>query len=116
MMKRRIVIIFIIVLIFAFVAVVLFEQSRESYRSIYISDKMEVFVSKTRSYKSGLIINDSLVLPSMTKRIINDSNLYAIRYKYFGSLEAPFKIYKKQNNDTIVIIKDYEIIYYKLND
>lgn len=119
MKKKFTLIIFFAALLFAFVGIVLLEQREETYRSIYIKDEIEISVLKTRNYKSGVIINDSLTLPGMSKRIVKDSLFYGdklvIHFQYLKDVAPPYKIIKKKNNDTIVVCKLYsDTLFYKL--
>ena len=113
---KKSVIAFIVFVFILFVLVIIFAQHFNENKLLNIESEINLKATETYHYKGFVTVNDSVTISENTSRIVNDSSLYIVRYKYFGSLEAPFKIYKKQNNDTIVVIKGYETLYYKLND
>ncbi len=116
-MKLKQVALLIILLMVTFVTSIILSSKFNSKKELSFSESLNTYVTlrNKNNYKGIVIINDTLAIYGNTPRINIDSSLYIVRYKNFGSLDAPYKIMKKHNNDTIIVIKDYETLYYKLN-
>ena len=106
---------FIVFLFLLFVLTIFISQN--SNKNKLLSKESEIILKATQAhnYKGFITINDSITISENTPRVKIDSSLFIVRYEDFGSLETPFNIIKKHNNDTIVVIKDYKTFYYMLN-
>lgn len=112
---KKIIFAFVLFIFTLFILTIVLTQYFNENKQLSFKSEIKFVATKTHQYKGFVTINDSITISGNTPRINIDSSLYIVRYKDFGSLDAPYKIMKKQNNDTIIVIKDYETLYYKLN-
>ncbi len=76
------------------------------------SDAIDLKITKVKTYRGFITLNDSVVISGNLPRINIDTIVN--RYSVLGNIRAPFHISKSVNNDTIIIVKGNEILIYKL--
>ena len=81
-------------------------------KSIKKGIAIDLEVTQTITYKGVVTLNDSIVVDGALPRI--NPNSISNRYKTFEFLDTPFRIIKKANNDSIIIIKDSETLIYQI--
>jgi hypothetical protein len=91
-----------------------------------IEDRLNIYSEKLEFYKGQIIINDTVVVSGNTFQIV-DIGAYQIKEKVkplyrpknrpyrprLYDLDGPYTIMKEANNDTIVVIKNIDTLYFK---
>lgn len=100
--------------------------SKSEYYLIEYKDSIDLLTRNIRFVKEEIIINDSMIIGGNTFQIKNIGT-YLIKEKtkpiYIPSksrnkpslydLDGPYHIFKEVNNDTIMIIKNQDTLYFK---
>lgn len=73
---------------------------------------IDLEVIKVERYKGFITLNDSIVLSANLLRINPDK--YVNRYERIGMINSKYHLSKSANSDTLVVLKDYETLIYKL--
>jgi hypothetical protein len=83
---------------------------------LLINHSIDVDVKSIIGYKSALILNDTIAIFKECPRLftINQKHYYKDYYRYIESLKEPYHLSKKENSDTIVIVKSKDTLFYKL--
>ena len=105
--------ILVLVLIAIFVTVIAISRIKNVDKTLKIESEIDLNIVKDKSYKGFTTMNDSIVISDLSPRI-NIKEKGNFIYKVFGSLDAPFKITKHVNSDTLIVIKDSQKLFYKL--
>lgn len=109
----------IITITIMFIFLVIHSMKSNKNRLLRKYDFIELKIDKINKYKGVVLMNDSIAVFGNTPRIVKDSffngDKLHVRYEFFENLRAPFTLVKKKNNDTIIVVKEYETLYYKLD-
>ncbi|MEM5565208.1 hypothetical protein WNY78_08835 [Psychroserpens sp. AS72] len=82
-------------------------------KSLKIESEIKLDITRIYRHKGVILLNDSIVLTQNCPRIDIKNKDYVI-YKQIEDINKPYKLIKKANNDTILIIKDSDSLLYKL--
>ncbi len=101
-MKKSYLILFIIIFIISCV----------KYKSISHESKIDLRVKDYFRRKGYIIYNDSVAVSENYRQVFKKDANIKIPYK-MHFIKPPFKLFKKENNDTLLFIKDADTLYYK---
>lgn len=95
-----------------FLLVIIYYNLFQDDKTLNFENSIDLNVTKIREYKGFVTMNDSIAIDGNLLRVNFDST--SMRYKNFDLLKPNFRITKEAKNDTIIVLKDSEILIYKL--
>lgn len=95
-----------------FIGIILFHSTTID-KTLRIENEVNMYITKINKYKGVMLLNDSFVISENCPKI---NSAESESKSTIGIIKEPFQIIKKSYNDTIQIVQDNKIFYYKLLD
>ncbi|GAA4964881.1 hypothetical protein [Algibacter aquimarinus] len=115
-MNKKTLLILMLLIIGIFISMVIKYHYYNKNIELLKEDQIDLDISKIKKYKNVLILNDSISIFKRTYRVYpkKHEHFYLNYYKYIESIDDPFHLSKKADNDTLIIIKNSDTLFYKL--
>ena len=85
------------------------------YSRIEFQTKLYLNVTFIKKVRGSLSLNDSVVIYGNYPVIISNIN-YIKKNHIFSDEMAPYELFKKVDNDTLLLVKNSDSLYFKLID
>jgi len=105
----------IILLVIGFIVAINFPLIEDFSDTKFLDNKTQVnaIIKDESIIKGSIKLNDIIYLSQNTPHLKNDIN-NSIRM--ISDIKPPYRLFKTENNDTILVIKNRDSIYFKLID
>lgn len=113
MKKNSITSIVIFIVASLFLLVVAYSRFNSVDKTLKFSHEVNLEVIKIKRYRGVMLLNDSIAVFENSPRINIDTSEFNY-YKRFKDLTKPFRLIKAKDNNSILVIKDSDSLYYKL--
>lgn len=94
-------------------AIILTSCWRSEDKMLKTESEVKLKITHDYAYKGVIAYNDSIVVSSNCPQIYKDYN----KTNYYGTiknLSVPFELIKKRGSDTLIIVKNYDSLYFKI--
>jgi hypothetical protein len=99
-----------------FFTIVINDRLFNRKKSLIIDDFLDIEVVNIRKYKNIIVLKDTISIFKNTERVFpkNSKQYYKNYYKFIKSVKPPFHLHKKKGSDTLLVIKNKDSFFYKL--
>ena len=126
---KKIIIISVILIFGLFFGIIIYQYLTYADKNLKLEDYLDVYTDRINHKKGVIILNDSIVLHGNAYQHIQISG-YAVVEKdtpYYRpkhlkyrpvlyDLEGPYRIIKKRGEDTLLVVKSRDTLYFKFVD
>lgn len=114
-MKKKLILIAILIPFMIFLTMISLDHFLYSYKELLKSDDINIEINKTGKFKGALILNDTIAIFEKCHRIFPDGHKhYEINYfRYIEDVNKPYRLIKEENNDTLLVVKSNDTLYYQ---
>ncbi|WP_304143307.1 hypothetical protein [Mesoflavibacter zeaxanthinifaciens] len=112
-MNKRIIILFSFVIILLFLTSIFYSRITSDDILLKYNSEIDIEITTLKNNRGVLILNDTVAIFENTPRVNIDHSKTNL-YSKFGQLHKPFRLVKKNNKNTFIVIKDSDTLEYKI--